>query len=217
MLHDNACLGLWKIEEEESFFLEELDLQPAEQAELALIRDCRRRSEWLACRYLAHQMLLEQGAQERIPLLKDDCGKPHIQELPLHLSMSHSHGLVAVALAEVPVGVDIQRYTSRIGVLAHKFMRPEELDNLQESSRLEHLHFYWGAKEALYKAYGRRQIDFRQNLLVEPFDYREIGRTTASVCKDDFLRSYDVCFEKDRDNFLVYCLEKTCEEIPAGN
>jgi phosphopantetheinyl transferase (holo-ACP synthase) len=91
-------------------------------------------------------------------------------------------------------------------VLAHKFLRPEELVSLKPATRLEHLHVYWGAKEALYKAHGRRQLDFRQDILMEPFDYQPIGSTTGRVCKDGFDEKFDVFFEKMGEYVLVWCL-----------
>lgn len=207
-LENYAHLGLWKIEEAEEFFLQRLDLQSVESDELAPIKG-RRRLEWLASRYLVHEMLLDHGSEDRIPVLKDEHGKPHIWGSPFHLSFSHSHEFVAVLLAEVPTGIDVQHFVPKIGMLAPRFMRPEELASLQEPSRLEHLHFYWGAKEALYKAYGRRQVDFRQHLLVEPFDFQFAGKTTAVIRKEDFVGTYDVWFEKREDYFLVYCLERS--------
>ncbi len=212
-ISDNkAHLGLWKIEESEDFFLQKLDLQPVEREELSPIKGFRR-LEWLAGRHLVQEMLQASGATARIPVLKDEFGKPHIWESPFHLSFSHSHGYVAAILAEEPVGIDIQRFASKIGRLAHKFMRPVELESLEESSQLEHLCFYWCAKESLYKAYGRREIDFRRHLLVNPFEYRPSGTTTASVQKGDFHHSYDIWFEKIGEYFLAYCL---VQESGAG-
>jgi 4'-phosphopantetheinyl transferase len=205
-LPNNAYLGIWKIEEDEAFFLQQLDLQPVEQAELAPVKG-RRRLEWLASRYLVHDMLLGHGHDDRVPVLKDDCGKPHLWGTPFHLSFSHSYDFVAVILANAPAGVDIQKFVPKIGAIAHKFMREEESACLAAETRLEHLHIFWGAKEALYKAYGRRELDFRQHIFVEPFEFKTEGETPARVIKDDFNAAYRLVFEKIENHFLVYCIE----------
>jgi phosphopantetheinyl transferase len=204
-LVNNAHLGIWNVLENEAYFLQQLDLQPVEREELAALKG-HRRIEWLASRYLVHDMLLDHGSEDRIPVLKDSYGKPHIWDSPFHLSFSHSHEMVAVMLAESLTGIDIQKFVSKIGSLAHRFLREEELNSLREQTRLEHLHFYWCAKEALFKAHGRRQVDFRQHLWVEPFDYGEIVTTTGIVHKENPVEHYKLWFEKIGDYFLAYCI-----------
>ena len=74
-------------------------------------------------------------------------------------------------------------------------MRKVESDSLDEGTRLEHLHYYWGAKEALYKCYGRRRLDFKEHILIEPFEYAENGKTTGTVIKDDFKLLHVMSFD----------------------
>ncbi len=193
------------MEEPEAFFMQALDLQLVEQEELTKLKG-RRRLEWLASRYLVHEMLLSSGYEDRVPVLKDEFGKPHIWGTPFHLSFSHSHELVAVILANAPTGIDIQRIVPKIEVLAHKFLSAEELGSLKPETRLEHLHFYWGAKEALYKAHGRRQLDFREHIFIQPFGYQPIGKTAGKIDKDERQWAFDVFFEKMEDYVLVWCL-----------
>ncbi|MBK9012940.1 MAG: 4'-phosphopantetheinyl transferase superfamily protein [Saprospiraceae bacterium] len=202
---DGAVIGIWRMEEPEAFFMQSLDLQVVEHEELAKIIG-RRRLEWLASRYLVHEMLMSVGYEDRVPVLKDEFGKPHIWGTPFHLSFSHSHELVAVILANAPTGIDIQKLVPKIEVLAHKFLRPEELGSLQPETRLAHLHFYWGAKEALYKAHGRRQLDFREHIFIQPFDYQPIVTTSGRIEKDGDEWVFDVFFEKMEDYVLVWCL-----------
>ena len=141
-------VSIWKIEEDEGFFLDRLDLHEKEKAELEKIKG-RRRLEWLASRYLVHLMVSDEPEWDRIPLLKDEFGKPHLNDHELHVSFSHSKEFVAVILGKMSVGIDIQRFVPRISAIAHKYMREEEFASLMDETRLEHLHYYWGAKEAL--------------------------------------------------------------------
>ncbi|MEZ4956564.1 MAG: 4'-phosphopantetheinyl transferase superfamily protein [Saprospiraceae bacterium] len=198
--------AVWKIEEDEKFFFDHLVLHESESAEVAQLKG-RRRLEWLASRYLVHLMVSDEPDWDRIPLLKDEFGKPHLDDHELYVSFSHSYDFVAVILGRMTVGIDIQKFVPKITALERKFMREEESVSLGKMSRLEHLHIYWGAKEALYKCYGRRQLDFKQHILVEPFAYQESGKTSGTVSKNGFHQTYDIFFEKSDNYFLVHALE----------
>ena len=166
-------IGIWQIQEEESFFLEQLQLSQVEEEQIQRIKG-RRKLEWLAGRYLLHKM---SGRSIRGICLKDEYGKPYLENSPYHISISHSHDMAAVIAAPQRVGIDIQFIVEKIDRIAHKFMRPEELESLKASTRLEQLHIYWGAKESLYKAYGRRLLDFREHIAITPFSFKPAGAT----------------------------------------
>lgn len=199
-------LGLWDITETEVFFLENLQLFEEEKGIIASIKG-HRRLEWLASRYLLHYM---SGREVRGALIKDSHGKPRLEDSPYHISLSHSHGTVAVIATPFSVGIDIQKLVPKIERIAHKFMRAEEEESLQEETRLEHLHVYWGAKEALYKAYGRRELDFKKHLLVEPFKYDlDSGFCSGQVIKDTFSARYQIWYERRGDFILVWAIEES--------
>jgi 4'-phosphopantetheinyl transferase len=203
-LENGATIGIWQMEEDDFFFTQKLNLQPVELNELTPMKG-RRRLEWLASRYLVHEMLLSKGLEDRVPVLKDEFGKPHIKDTPFHLSFSHSHELVAVILSNQPTGIDIQALVPKIERLAHKFMRKEELDSLKTETRLQHLHVYWGAKEALYKAHGRKELDFKQHIFIQPFDYQRAGRTMGKIEKDGQSWEFEVFFEQFYGYMMVWC------------
>ena len=194
-------LGVWETTEAEAFFRSRLPLTTAEVAYMDSIPGAGRRKEWVASRYLLHRM---SGREVRGAVFKDEYGKPHLADSDWQISLSHTRRYVAVIAGPELCGVDIQVLVPKIERLAPKFMRPEESASLQPATRLEHLHVYWGAKEALYKAYGRRQLDFRDHLFVQPFDYRATGgQTTGAVVKDDLLLEFTVAYERIGDTVLV--------------
>lgn len=205
IVENGAVIGVWSVEESTVFFMQKLDLQPIEIEELEKLKG-RRRLEWLASRFLVHEMLTDLGYEDRVPVLKDEFGKPHIWGTPFHLSFSHSHEQVAVILANVEVGIDIQFIVPKIEVLAHKFLSETEMASIKAATRLEHLHFYWGAKEAAYKAHGRKELDFRQHIFIEPFDYQAIATTSGEIVKDGEVWKYDLFFEKMSTYVLVWCI-----------
>ena len=199
-------LGIWDIREEEAHFQKALLLDKEEQKILQEIKG-RKRIEWLAARQLVHTM---SGRELRGSFYKDEHGKPHIKDSPYHISISHSHNLAAAIAAPEKVGIDIQILVSKIERVAHKFMRDIEMNSLSKENRLEHLHVYWGAKESLYKAYGRRKLDFCKNILVEPFEYDlKQGKAKGWVEIENHIFTFQLYYEKIGEYILVYSIENS--------
>lgn len=197
--------AIWNIEESEEFFRIQMELAPIEEEQVNRIKGEGRRLEWLASRYLIHLM---SGRKKRGIILKDEFGKPHLEDSDFHIAISHSNGKAAAIAAPYLVGIDLQKLVGKIERIAHKYMREKEMESLKSATRLEHLHIYWGAKEALYKAYGRKELDFRQHLFVTPFDYDlSIGKATGKVKKGSFDVSFDLFYQLIDDFMLVYALE----------
>ncbi|MEM9888198.1 MAG: 4'-phosphopantetheinyl transferase superfamily protein [Bacteroidota bacterium] len=203
----NRCeYAIWKIEESEDFFRSELALAEAEVAQVNRIKGKGQRLEWLASRYLIHLM---SGRAQRGILVKDEFGKPYLEGSSFYISLSHSNRQAAAIAAPFLVGIDIQKIVGKIERIAHKYMRPDEMKSLQAATRLAHLHVYWGAKEALYKAYGRKSLDFRTHILVKPFAYDlSVGYTKGRVVKGDFDVLFDVYYQLLEDFIFVYVLHK---------
>jgi phosphopantetheinyl transferase len=203
-LKSEGELALWKIQEEEAFFLERLDLFPREQLILEGLKG-HRRLEWLSSRWLLHLM---SGRRVRAACLKDEFGKPYLENSFFEISISHSREFVVVMAGPHPVGIDIQKLVGKIDSIAHKFLREEEAASLNGQDRLEHLHVYWGAKEALYKAYGRRQLDFREHIHIEPFEFNlRVGSCTGWVQKEDFHETFELRYEQIGEYILVYGIQ----------
>ncbi|MEM1218983.1 MAG: 4'-phosphopantetheinyl transferase superfamily protein [Bacteroidota bacterium] len=197
--------GIWKIEESEAFFLDALGLRSLEVQQLATMKG-RRRVEWLASRYLLHVL---SGREDRADCLKDEFGKPYLVGSDYQISLSHSHGLAAVIAAPQAVGIDIQLEVSKIERIAHKYMRPEEMSSLSTTRRITHLHVYWGAKEALFKAYGRKEVDFKQHLHMEPFSLQENGGNfQGKLIKPDTEQSFRLSYRLFDSFVLVWCIEQ---------
>lgn len=198
-------LGLWRIEETEVYFLDKLELFPSEVQQLAKIKG-RLRLEWLASRWLLHTM---SGRTLRGACLKDEFGKPYLTDSIFNISISHSWNMVAIMAAPYDIGIDIQREVSKITRIEKKFMRPVEKESLQDDTKIPHLHIYWGAKEALYKAYGRKKLGFVRHIHVDPFNYDlSNGQTTAAIHKESYHAYFELFYEKVEDIYMVYVIER---------
>jgi phosphopantetheinyl transferase len=201
--------GLWRITEAEEKLRELVPLFPAEQAAINRIKGEGRRREFLAARALLHHM---SGRPERGELIKDEAGKPHLHDALFHVSISHTVNFAAAIAHPNPCGVDVQRIVPRIRRMTAKFIGPGEQLQLTPSHELTQLHLIWSAKEAMYKAFGRRQIDFKDHLFVDFGTFTNATKTgTAYLKKGNIEMLFDLRFRVYDDFVLVGCVERRPE------
>lgn len=194
-------LGLWRIEESEAELTENLELAVAEQTQLSSIMGEGRRKEFLAARHLLHQM---SGRELRGALVKDEYGKPHLDGSDHHISISHTDRLSAAVAHPSACGIDVQVFVSKIRRLAHRFTGAEEEKQLTDANRLIFQHLIWSAKEAMYKAYGRREVDFRENLFVDLSDIPlEQGVTRGKLYRESLEIDYRIDYQIFERNYML--------------
>ena len=122
----------------------------------------KRRREHLAWRRIVRREL---GAKVHIDY--NDVGAPVVDAEGRWISVAHGGESVAVAVADCPVGVDIESVTRDFDRVAPRYMTEEE-QSLAVCA--DWACYVWCAKEAMYKLYGRRGVELRGELRVEGFD-----------------------------------------------
>jgi 4'-phosphopantetheinyl transferase EntD len=169
---EDTKLGIWKIEEDEAFFLQKVPLHRA-------ITHPHKRLQHLAGRYLLQHLFpgfplsLIQIADTRKPFLEDEA---------FHFSISHCGGYAAAIVSTVNrVGVDIELLTEKIVRIEHKFVSEEEHSLVQSSwahingapalssasaDHIKKLGLLWSTKEAVFKWYGLGEVDFRKHICI---------------------------------------------------
>jgi 4'-phosphopantetheinyl transferase len=178
-------IGVWRIEENADFFLQKLIFSDWERSYFERITHPKRRAGWLASRYLI-KLLLE--TDDYVELLFDTNGKPILPHGDWRLSISHTHDFAAVYLSTAgDVGVDIESSTRSVVEIRNKFLHKEEL-NLLGSPTEKDLLVYWGAKEAMYKIHGRKKLDFRDHMRVDPIDPAKGDTFKGIILKDKLIR-----------------------------
>ena len=157
--------------------LQQVALQPQQWSFYHGLKSVKRRKE-----YCFSRLLLNLIIQTHLPSIslarsyQDTDTGPRLNNTDYHISISHSHGVIAVAVASEPVGIDIEHIQPRKNLveLANMFMAPEELDGFLGAgmeSRLFSFYEEWSSKEAIFKSLERkhqyglglsdiRQIDF---------------------------------------------------------
>ena len=167
-------LFIWKIGEPAEFFEPVLDLHPHERRWLEKIHPDKK-LEFLASRYLLYEHM---GPRRHIPVIRDEFGKLRFEDGKHFLSISHSGPFSAFVAGPMDMGMDIQLYHSKVIHLLPKFLSASErewVDSFElESERIKMATRCWSAKEAVYKAHGRRGIRFNEMIML---DFAEEGLT----------------------------------------
>lgn len=196
---------IWHITEEEEFFLDHLVLDAYEQQYHGKLIETKRK-EFLACRYLLH---LATGEEQRVFLDISKSGKPFLQNRAYEISLSHSASYVAVVLSNRLVGIDIQRMNPKLERIKGKFISEEEFGWYDGQINTDIVHHFWGAKEALFKAYGNGKVEFRRDLKLTrlPNDLKN-GCGMGKVIKDDLKADFDIHCRKIEDYFIAIAEQK---------
>ncbi|MEE9439931.1 MAG: 4'-phosphopantetheinyl transferase superfamily protein [Saprospiraceae bacterium] len=201
---ENFELAIWDVVESIDYFESKLDIH---NEEIVIITELssRKKVEWLSSRYLLHIM---SGRSIRGEFVKDNHGKPHLIDSQYHVSISHSRDKVAVIASPSIVGIDIQYFVNKIGRIQHKFVSEYEAKMIAADQEIEYLHIIWGAKEALYKCYGKRGLDFKKHIKINHFKIEETsGSFIGTVIKDDYNMRFDISYVLYNQYILVYAKE----------
>lgn len=178
-IDESTKLAIWKIEEEESFFLNQVPLQRE-------ITHPHKRLQHLAGRYLLKYLFPD------FPIaliLIADTRKPYLEDEAYHFSISHCGDYAAViASREKRVGIDIEIASEKVNRIRHKFISEEEdkmlnaqcsmfnaqlISKHKTDSTSQPLHLstftstlFWSCKEAVFKWYGMGGVDFKEHMKV---------------------------------------------------
>ena len=194
---ENKSVLVWKIEEPISYFLDQL---PIDEKDLPSIWPDRN-AQWITARFLLHALIEEPN------ILKDQYQKPYLVNDHRYISISHSYDVAAVIVANKPCGIDIEKDLPRLQRIASKFITSEDLSKIQTSNTYsDHLYQIWCAKEAMYKAYGLGQLDFKKNLLLEMNSIlKEEKKFTGKLSKENITLTFNLHYEKINQLYhLVY-------------
>ena len=162
-INDATKLGIWKIEEPESFFLKKVPLKQQ-------VTHPYKRLQHLAGRMLLPELFEDFPLAE---IMIADTRKPFLTDEEYHFSISHCGNFAgAIASSENRVGVDIEFVSPRLKGIAPKFLTEDERKYLDKWQYLSKIHLQmitiiWSAKEAIFKWYGEGNVDFRKHMQLD--------------------------------------------------
>jgi phosphopantetheinyl transferase len=201
--NDTTRIAVWENTEKEDFFIRELQLTAVELSHLKELK-AHRIQEWLTSRYLCY---LLDGKKERKQIIKDQYNKPHLENSNKYISISHSKNRAAVIISNRLVGIDVQRFEPKITRIQHKFISVQEHEKIDPQSLEASYHIFWGAKECMYKAYGKREIEFKDHMHLYPFSYHMSQiELKGWLRKNEVDQNYIIYVNKIDDYYLVYSI-----------
>lgn len=174
---DRCQLGIWLIQENYDDLFSRVTLNSNELATLENFRNHNRKIEWLSVRTLANEMT---GRNVRI--IYNAERKPFLEDDSYNISISHSHNFTSILLSkDRHVGIDLEYMSHRINGIADRFIHKSEKVTDDPALIQYHMYIYWCAKEALYKICDKRDIHFKKDIIIDPFEPEEEGELTGIV------------------------------------
>jgi phosphopantetheinyl transferase len=167
---------IWKIEESIPDLREGISLSENSSTRLQSMKSELHQKGFLSIRHL-----LKKVGYTDFDLIYDAFGKPHLKDGKF-ISITHSFTFTAIIVSESdPVGIDIEKQREKILKIAHKFTPIEEYKTIANSEALiSKLTIVWGAKESLYKIYGKKKLLFLHHIHIDDFKFED-KKTTGEI------------------------------------
>lgn len=180
---------IWKIEESIEELQQGITLTKNSSERLNSMKSDLHQKGFLSIRHLLKELNLTDA-----DLIYDEFGKPHLDNNRF-ISITHSFNFTAIIYStESEVGIDIEKQRDKILKIAHKFTPFEEYKTIANHDALiSKLTIVWGAKESLYKIYGKKKLLFLHHIYVADFKFAD-KKTTGEIRFDGEISSYEVHF-----------------------
>ena len=177
-------LLLWKLSETETQLNNLVNLSISSKLRLDLIKSSSQRKQFLGV-----QNLLSLHNINNEILFYDDNGKPHLLNNKF-ISISHSFDYCGVIVSDVKVGIDVEKFRSKILNISKKFVSESDLALIKESY-VENITKVWSIKEAVYKAFGHNKIDFKKNIIIKSVN-KEFNKATVLIFNNEISENYSI-------------------------
>ena len=196
-INENTKLAIWKIEEEESFFLKQVPLQRA-------ITHPHKRLQHLAGRFMLQYLFPDFPFNE---IVIADTRKPYLPYEQYHFSLSHCGNFAAAIVSRNNrVGIDIEIPAEKILRIQNKFLSERELEYMNSSkselSLINHTDIKyqlptlaWSAKETIFKWWSYGNVDFREHLLLKEFSLTTEGNIGAYFYRSAEMYSLNLSYK----------------------
>ncbi|MBQ6266383.1 MAG: 4'-phosphopantetheinyl transferase superfamily protein [Clostridia bacterium] len=153
-------------------------LPPALQEELLACGHTGHRNQRIAAAALCRDVLAAESGMARsaLSILRTPAGKPFCPDTPLRFSLSHSGDLVAMAVSDREIGVDLERLRPVRLDAARRIAVPAELDYIGDDPR--RFLQIWTLKEAYFKCIGTGLMGREQEISFS------VGADGTVACSD---------------------------------
>mgnify|MGYP003630037326 FL=1 len=198
-VNDFTNVLIWKIEEPLGNLMTDIQLTKNSQNRLNSMKSELHQRGFLSIRHL----LKEAGYTDH-DLAYDEFGKPHLKD-GNSISITHSFTFTAIIVSTKDiVGIDIEMQRDKIVKIAHKFTPFEEYKTIANHSALvSKLTIVWGAKESLYKIYGKKKLLFLHHIYIEDFVFDNL-KTTGQIRYEGTTTNHSIHFLEFEGFTCVY-------------
>ena len=177
-------LFLWKLSETEIELNSHIDLSLSSISKLDLIKSSSQRKQFLGVQNLLKLHNVNNGS-----LFYDKNGKPHLSNNKF-ISISHSFEYCGVIVSDVKVGLDIEKLRPKILNISKKFISESDW-NLIKLSSVENVTKVWTIKEAVFKAFGHKAIDFKKNIIITSIN-KKFNKASVSISNNQITENYNI-------------------------
>lgn len=197
-VEDDCLLGIWEITETYDELMGQVNLTDEELERLESFKSDARKLEFLSVRALLRNLT---GNKETI--VYNSKRKPFLKSGSHFISISHSFHYTSILLSKSKrVGLDLEYMSHKISSIAHKFINDQEFITDDPDNKRYHLYIHWCAKEALYKICDKQDINFKQNLIINPFEFDDSGDIDGIVTNKYGSEKFKIHYFK-RDRYAV--------------
>lgn len=198
-VNNSTKVLIWKIEESLAHLSEGISLRKNSSDRLHSMKSELHQRGFMSIRHL-----LKEVGYTDFDLLYDECGKPYLTD-GKYISITHSFTFTGIIISdEVPVGIDIEMQRDKILKIAHKFTPFQEYKTIANHEALiSKLTIVWGAKESLYKIFGKKKLRFLEHIYIEDFKFED-EKTTGEIRYKNETDSYNVHFLEFEGFTCVY-------------
>lgn len=158
----------------------------------------KRKLEWLATR-----ALLQLTPYKAYNILYLSNGQPYLDNCNKYISISHTKSMVAIAISDSPIGIDIERFRTINKNLGNYYLSKNDFNQyVNEENYNEELLNLWTVKEAAYKCYSNK-VHFLSDIIVNN-KYTTSGHCIYSVIYPDGVSNKCYTFKND-DLIISIC------------
>ena len=188
-VNDFTKVLIWKIQESLENLTLDIELTENNQSRLESMKSLLHQKGFLSIR-----QLLKIVGYIDADVYYDTFGKPHLKD-GSSISITHSYTFTAIIISKRDVvGIDIEKQRDKIVRIAHKFTPIEEYKTIANHDALvSKLTIVWGAKESLYKIYGKKKIRFLHHIYVEDFSFKD-NKTSAVIKYEGQVSNHSIHF-----------------------
>tara|TARA_R110001583_G_scaffold194589_1_gene365860 strand:+ start:396 stop:1022 length:627 start_codon:yes stop_codon:yes gene_type:complete len=198
-VNNSTKVLIWKIEQPLVDLSQGIELTKNSKNRLDSMKSELHQRGFLSIRHLLKEVGLVDA-----DLMYDEFGKPHLKN-GKYISITHSFTFTGIIISDkVPVGIDIEMQRDKILKIAHKFTPFQEYKTIANADALiSKLTIVWGAKESLYKIFGKKKLRFLEHIYIEDFKFED-EKTSGTIDYNNETNTYQVYFLEFEGFTCVY-------------